>query len=189
MGEGRRLAAGVRGAGRALAWIAAPDRQLHRPGPPARRRRKQGGEDHALGRSRGGLSTKIHSVVDHRGRPVRLVLTPGQASDKTTAPVLVAPLGLTGDVVADRGYFGRAVIDAIEATGVTAHVPSQSNVRVRRSVDPTIYRHRNLIERDVNRLKHCRGIATRYSKLARNFLAAVWLASVRIWIRHYESTT
>ena len=41
----------------------------------------------------------------------------------------------------------------------------------------------------LNRLKHCRGIATRYSKLARNFLAAVWLASVRIWIRHYESTT
>jgi Transposase DDE domain len=75
------------------------------------------------------------------------VLTEGQASDKTTAPELVAPLGLSGDVVADRGYFGRAVIEAIEASGATAQIPSQSNVRVVRSVDPTLYRHRNLIER------------------------------------------
>ena len=128
-------------------------------------------------------------MVDGRGLPVRLVLTAGQASDKTTAPELVAPLGLTGDVVADRGYFGRAVIEAIEALGATAHIPSQSNVRVVRSVDPEIYRNRNRIERFFNRLKHFRGIATRYSKLARNFLAAVLLASTRIWLKHYESTT
>ncbi len=124
---------------------------------------------------------------------MRLILTPGQASDKTTAPELVAPLGLTGDVVADRGYFGRAVIEAIEeaieADGATAHVPSQSNVRVVRSVDPEIYRNRNQIERFFNPLKHFRGIATRCTKLARNFLAAVLLASARIWLKHYESAT
>jgi transposase len=154
-----------------------------------RRRRKKGGEDHAIGRSRGGLSsTKIHAVADRRGLPVRLMRTQGQASDKTTAPELVAPLELTGDVVADRGYFGRAVIEAIEADGATAHIPSQSNVRVVRSVDPDLYRNRNLIERFFNRLKHFRCIATRYNKLARNFLAAVLLASARIWLRHYEST-
>lgn len=117
------------------------------------------------------------------------MLTQGQTSDKTTAPELVAPLGLTGDVVADRGYHGRAVIEAIEADGATAHVPSQSNVRVVRSVDPEIYRNRNLIERFFNRLKNFRGIATRYNKLARNFLAAVLLASARIWLKYYESTT
>jgi transposase len=120
---------------------------------------------------------------------VRLLLTQGQTSDKTTVPDLVAPLALTGDVVADRGYFGRAVIEAIEAVGATAHVPSQSNVRVVRSVDPAIYRNRNLIERFFNRLKHFRGIAPRYNKLARNFLAAVLLASTRLWLKHYESTT
>lgn len=128
-------------------------------------------------------------MVDGRGLPVRLVLTPGQASDKTTAPGLVAPLGLTGDVVGDRGYFGQAVIAAIEATGATAHIPSQSNVRVIRSVDPALYRQRNRIERFFNRLKHFRGIATRYFKTATNFLAALYLASARIWVRHYESTT
>ena len=121
-----------------------------------------------------------HSAKSARQRSDRSVLAGVQ---------LVAPLGLTGDVVADRGYFGRAVIEAIEAFGATAHIPSQSNVRVVRSVDPEIYRNRNRIERFFNRLKHFRGIATRYSKLARNFLAAVLLASTRIWLKHYETTT
>ena len=128
-------------------------------------------------------------MVNGRGLPVRLVLTPGQASDKTTAPDLVSPLGLTGDVVGDRGYSGKAVIDAIEASGATAHIPSQSNVRVRRTVDRALYRERNRIERFFNRLKHFRSIATRYFKTAVHFLAAVHLASIRIWIRANESTT
>lgn len=128
-------------------------------------------------------------MVDGRGLPVRLILTPGQASDKTTAPELVGSLGLTGDVVGDRGYFGQAVIAAIEATGARAHIPSQSNVRIVQSVDRALYRERNKVERFFNRLKHFRGIATRYFKTAANFLAALHLASTRIWAKHYESTT
>ena len=128
-------------------------------------------------------------MVDGRGLPVRFVITPGQASDKTTTPELVAPLGLRGDVVADRGYFGRPVTEAIQASGATAHIPSQSNVRVVRSVDPELYRRRNAIERFFNRIKHFRGIATRYFKTAANFLAAIHLAAARIWIRSYASTT
>ena len=116
------------------------------------------------------------------------MLTPGQASDKTTTPMLLDGLSLRGDVVADRGYFARSIIELIEAGGGTAHIPSQSNVRVRRSVDLKIYRERNLVERFFNRLKQFRRIATRYDKLARNFLAALALASTRLWIRHYEST-
>ena len=109
------------------------------------------------------------------GLPVRLVLTPGQASDKTTFPALIEGLRLARDVVADRGFFSRAIIELIEANGATAHIPSQSNVRVRRVVDLKIYRHRNLVERFFN-------------KLARNYLAAVTLASLRLWMRHYEAT-
>jgi transposase len=127
------------------------------------------------------LTTKIHAVVGSRGLPVRIVLTPGQASDKTTAPQLLVPLGLRGDVVADRGYFARAVIETIQATGATAHIPSQSNVRLVQTVDRALYRHRNLIERFFNKLKHFRGIATRYDKLAANFAAAVTLAAIVIW--------
>jgi transposase len=128
-------------------------------------------------------------VVDARGLPVRVMLTPGQASDKTAAPELVLPLALAGDVVADRGYFAQAVIAAIERSGATAHIPSQSNVRVVRTVDRALYHQRNVIERFFNKLKHFRAVATRYHKLARNFLAAVLLASTRLWMRHYESTT
>jgi transposase len=104
----------------------------------------------------------------------------GQASDKTTTPKLVEPLHLRGDVVADGGYFGRPVSQAIEASGATAHIPSQSNVRIVRSVDPDLYRRRNLIERFFNRLKHFRGIATRYFKTAANFLAAIHLAAAAL---------
>jgi transposase len=189
LGAGGRVALGVRGAGREVPARAAPDRRLPRPRPAARRGRKQGGPDHAIGRSRGGLSTKIHAVVDRRGLPVRLALTPGQAADKTTAPELVAPLGRAGDVVADRGDCGRAVVEAVEAAGATAHIPSPSNIRIVRSVDPTRYRQRHQIERFFNRLKHFRGIARRDNTLARNFLAAVLIASSRLWLRHYESTS
>jgi transposase len=127
--------------------------------------------------------------VDACGLPVRLLLTPGQASDKTTFPALVAGLRLADDVVADRGFFARAIIDLIEASGAKAHIPSQTNVRVRRIVDLAVYRQRNLVERFFNKLKHFRRIATRYDKLARNFLAALVLASSRLWMRAYESTT
>ena len=121
--------------------------------------------------------------------PVRFVLTPGQAADKTTAPALLDGLPLARNVVADRGYDARAIVELIEAGGAVAHIPTQSNVKVRRSVDLQIYRQRNLIERFFNKLKHFRRIATRYDKLARNFLAAIALASIRILLRHYESTT
>ncbi len=128
-------------------------------------------------------------VVDARGLPVRLLLTPGQASDKTTFPALIDGLALARDVVADRGFFARTIIDLIEASGARAHIPSQSNVRAPRVVDLAIYRCRNLVERFFNKLKHFRRIATRYDKLAGNFLAALLIASTRLWLRAYESTT
>ena len=128
-------------------------------------------------------------MVDAIGLPVRVVLTPGQASDKTTFPTLIDGLPLARDVVADRGFFARTIIERIEAGGAKAHIPSQSNVRVRHVVDRDVYRQRNLIERFFCKLKHFRRIATRYDKLARNFLAAVLLASTRLWLRVYESTT
>jgi len=81
------------------------------------------------------------------------------------------------------------IVKLIETNGGTVHIPSQSNVQVRRVVDLKIYRHRNLVERFFNKLKHFRRIATRFDKPARNYLAAVTLASIRLWMRHYEPTT
>lgn len=127
--------------------------------------------------------------MDRHGLPVRLILTAGQASDKTTFPQLIEGLDLAQDVVADRGFFARAIIELIEARGAAAHIPSQSNVRIRRVIDREIYRQRNLVERFFNKLKHFRRIATRFEKLARNYLAAVLMAATRLWTRAYESTT
>jgi transposase len=135
------------------------------------------------------LSTKIHAVVDERGLPVRLLLTAGQASDKATAPALIDGLPTARALVADRGYNWKVLIDLINSRGGNAQIPTQSNVRVRRSVDPGLYRQRNLIERFFNKIKHFRRVATRFDKLARNYLAAVMLASTRLWIKAYESTT
>ena len=118
---------------------------------------------------------------------MRLLITAGQASDKTAFPDLIASLP-PATVVADRGYDSRAIIDLVSARGGSAHIPTQRQVKVQRSVDPQLYRQRNLVERYFCSLKHFRRIATRFEKLARNFLAAVALASLRLWLRAIEST-
>ena len=134
------------------------------------------------------MSTKLHVIVDGCGLPIRVVLSPGQASDKAVAPALLAGLAPGRDLVADRGYDAKALLDLIAAQGGRAHVPTCRDRKLQRSVDPELYRHRNLVERFFNKLKHFRRIATRYEKTARNFLAAVLIASTRLWTR-FESTT
>jgi transposase len=128
-------------------------------------------------------------VVDGNGLPIRIMLSPGQASDKQAAAVLIQSLTRTRDLVADRGYDARSLIDLAAARGTRAHIPTQKDRRQQRSIDPRLYRERNLVERFFNKLKHFRRVATRFDKLARNFLAAVLLASIRLWIRTYESNT
>src|SRR5690348_16856760 len=121
--------------------------------------------------------------------PVRIVLSQGQSSDKTVAPPLIEAIEPGRDLIADRGYDARALIDLVESRGGRAHIPTCRDRKVQRSVDPALYRQRNLIERFFNKLKHFRRIATRFDKLARNFLAAVLLACARLRMRAYESTT
>lgn len=92
------------------------------------------------------------------------------------------------DVVADRGYDSNGVLELIQARGGQAHIPSCCRRVVKRTVAPEIYRQRNVVERFFCKLKQFRRVATRFDRLARNFLAAVLLASTRIWLRAYEST-
>lgn len=121
--------------------------------------------------------------------PIRFALTPGQASDKAAAPGLLEGLHPASVVIADRGYDWQHLINLVGQRGGQAHIPTQRDRKVQRSVDPNLYRHRNLVERFFCKLKHFRRVATRYDKLAGNFLAAIALASARIWMRTYESTT
>jgi len=107
---------------------------------------KKGGEDHAIGRSRGGLSTKINALVDEDGLPVHLMLTAGQTHDIKAAPHLLDGLKCR-HVIADRGHDADALLDLIRASGAKAHITSTRQRLVHRPVNKRIYRKRNLVER------------------------------------------
>jgi len=118
---------------------------------------------------------------------VRVVLTEGQAHDCRAVAELVRGLPPGSVVVADRSYDSRSVHALIEGAGAQPQIPTPQRRRIQRSVDPTLYRQRNLVERCFNKLKHFRRVATRYEKTARNYLAAVLVAATRLWAR-FEST-
>jgi transposase len=142
-----------------------------------------------MGRSRGGLTTKIHAVVDANGLPITLKLTEGQAHDGRSAADMLDTLREGDVLLADRAYDSDALRHTLAARGVWANVkPMPRRVNIP-AFNQFLYRYRNLVERFFNKLKHFRGVATRYDKRAENYLAGVKLASARIWMRVNESTT
>ena len=141
-----------------------------------------------MGRSRGGLTTKIHAVVDAKGLPIRLGLTPGQAYDGEVAMELLNALPEDAMVLADKAYDANAIREMIDGQGAWANIPPKSNRKDPICFSPHLYKARNLVERFFNKIKHFRRIATRYDKLAANYMAMIKLASIRIWLRAYEST-
>jgi len=135
----------------------------------------------AIGRSRGGWTSKIHVAVDALGSPVRWLLTGGEVADITQAKSLLE--GLKADaVLADKGYDADALIDSIQVAGAMAVIPPRCNRVVQRSYDRHLYKERNLVERFFNQIKQFRRIATRYEKLVRNYLSFLNLVCTYIWI-------
>ncbi len=107
------------------------------------------------------------------------MLTPGQAHDLACAEALIDsadPEALIGD----KAYDADALIDTLNRRQITPVIPPKANRKTSRECDFALYCERNLVERFFNKLKHFRAIATRYDKLARNFLAGVQLASAMI---------
>jgi len=121
-----------------------------------------------MGRSRGGLTTKIHAVTDARGLPIRFALTPGQAHDGQTAAELLGHLAEGCIVLADKAYDADWIRDHIEQQGAAPNIPDKANRKDRHCFSAVLYRERNRIERFFNRVKHCRRIATRFEKHAAN---------------------
>ena len=116
------------------------------------------------------------------GLPARLTLSPGPDADITHADALLD--GATPAVViADTGYDKQALVDAIEAKGGEAVIPTRSNRTVQREIDADRYKDRNRVERFWAKLKQYRRVATRYEKTARNFLAFVHVASIMILLQ------
>jgi len=159
----------------------------------------------AIGRSRGGLSTKIHLAVDRRGRPLSILLTPGQAGDNPQLlPLLDAisvhppgpgrPRKRPEMLIADKGYAHDPTRRALRRRRIRHTVPECSDQVARRAgkgraggrppdFDAEIYKQRNVVERCFNRLKHWRDLATRFAKRASIYRACLVLIAALIWLR------
>ena len=140
-----------------------------------------------MGRSRGGLTTKIHALVDASGLPILLKLTEGQAHDGRSAQDMLGTLGRGDVLLADRAYDSDELRRSLALRGAKANVRLMPNRVNLPPFSKRLYRQRNLVERFFNKLKHFRAVATRYDKRDDNYLASVKLPSIRIWMRFNES--
>jgi len=135
-----------------------------------------------LGRSRGGLTTKVHLRVDGLGNPQQVILTPGQVHDITQAPALMKDVEVE-IAIADKGYDSDAFVKALEGEEIEAVIPSRKNRKEPRDYDKHWYKMRNIVERTFNWLKRYRRIATRYEKTGQNFLGFFQLGCVMMLLR------
>jgi transposase len=140
-----------------------------------------------MGRSRGGLTTKIHALVDAEGLPIDLKLTEGQAHDGRSAQDMLQLIAEGQTLLADRAYDSDALREGLEERGAWANIKPMPNRKNLPAFSTYLYRYRNLVERFFNKIKHYRADATRYDKRVDNFLAGVKLASIRIWSRFNEA--
>ena len=145
---------------------------------PLRWRRKRGAAAQAIGISRGGRNTKVHALSDAQCRPVALYLTQGQTADIKGAVALSTCLPPVKNLLADKAYDAGHFRDFLKGGKINAVIPSKTNRKIPIPHDKIFYRKRNVIERMFGRLKDFRRVATRYDKLARNFMAALCLASL-----------
>jgi transposase len=157
-----------------------------------------------VGRSRGGLSTKVHALVDGAGRPMVVLVGPGQGGDAPMFAPLMAHLkvhrGGPGrprtrpqKLRGDKAYSSRAIREHLRSRGITAVIPEKDDQTAHRrrrgsaggrppNFDAEDYKGRNVVERSFNITKHWRALATRYDKLAITYRGAVVLRAVTLWL-------
>ncbi|XMN11297.1 IS5 family transposase [Streptomyces griseobrunneus] len=202
----------------AVQWTVSVDSTINRAHQHAVGARKKGptaGDElenpgrasagQALGRSRGGLTTKVHLACDGRGLPLAVVVTPGNVNDFTVFDTVMDELRVprTGSgrprrrpdaVIADKAYSSRAIRQVLRRRGIQAVIPERADQKANRlrrgkaggrppAFDRELYRARNVVERCFNRLKQFRAIATRFDKLATRYQAGVHLAALILWLR------
>ncbi|MFE0462361.1 IS5 family transposase [Kitasatospora sp. NPDC058965] len=195
-------------AGGDIDWLVSVDSTIvrahqHATGGKRGHDRDEAG-DHALGRSRGGLSTKVHLACDGRGRPLAFVLTGGNTNDCTRLEHVMQAISVPrigpgrprtrpDHVVADKGYSSRKIRTYLRKRKIKHTIPEridQASGRLNRGsrggrppgFDRRIYKLRNVVERCFNRLKQWRGLATRYDKTRESYQATVTIASIMLWI-------
>lgn len=164
----------------------------------------------ALGRSRGGLTSKVHLAADRRCRPLAFVLTPGQAADSPQFVAVLEKVKVRGPVgrprtrpdavAADKAYSSRANRAHLRKLGIKAVIPEKADQAANRkkrgsaggrpvSHDAEQYKDRNTVERCINRIRAWRGLATRYDKTPDSYMAGLQLRGSIIWIRSLDPAT
>jgi transposase len=186
-------------------------------GSPTRRRREKQAiragskkgllkpeENEALGRSRGGFSTKVHLACDGKGRPLSVVVTCAERHSSTQLERLLdgvrvaraqgspgRPRKRPDHLSADRGYSFECCRRLLRRRGISHTIPQRTDQKERRAARPggppifdkeAYYRRRNVVERCVGRFKQWRSVATRYEKRAVNYRAMVVIASLMMWL-------
>ncbi|MFI6657516.1 IS5 family transposase [Streptomyces sp. NPDC050523] len=190
-----------------LDWVVAVDSTIVRAHQHAAGARSKGAHvrepaDHALGRSRGGLTTKVHLAADGNCRPLAFVLSAGQAGDAPAFEQVMTTIRVPRPhgrprvrpavVLADKAYSSRAIREHLRRRGIRAVIPQPADQvanRKRRGrqggrppvYDRTAYKQRNTVERCINKLKQWRGLATRYDKTVTIYIAGLHLAAILIW--------
>ena len=147
----------------------------------ARPRAEKGEQKQAVGRSRGGRNTKIHALADAKGRLIAILLTGGEAHDCPVAKRLIRRAKPSKHTLGDKAYDSAELRAELHERGTKPVIPNKSNRKQPFSFNKRFYKLRWRIESAFNRLKDFRRIATRYDKLARNYLASVCLAAALVW--------
>jgi transposase len=160
-----------------------PDDRRHAPegsqncGQPA----QKGALPRCIGRTKGGLNSKLHAVCDGTGKPVRLLLTAGQTSDYTGARHLLPSLPRAQPMIADRGYDADWLVAALKKKGIKPCIPPRNNRKKKRRYSKQLYKQRHNIEVMFGRIKDWRRIAMRYERCAHTFFSAICIAATVIF--------
>ena len=159
-----------------------PHRRHDHQGPPAWHRRKRGTQNQAIGKSRGGLTTKIVALADALGNLARFVLIPGQRHDSIGVEPLITGVDFDA-LIADKAFDNNALRASLDDRGALAVIPAKANRNTPIPHDAEMYKWRYLVENLFQRIKEFRRIATRYDKTDASFAAAIYLVGAFLTLK------
>ncbi|WP_458395634.1 IS5 family transposase [Rhizobium ruizarguesonis] len=144
---------------------------------------KKGDVPRRIGRTKGGLNSKLHAVCDGQGRPLIMLLSEGKMSDYRGAALMLKVLPKAKALLADKEYDADWFRDALADRKITACIPSRANRKVPILHDPVLYKKRHKIENIFGKLKDWRRIHTRYDRCAHTFFSSICIAAaVIVWL-------